>query len=70
MGLFKVVKAAVMTVGAAAAAYGIKKAYDDDFEEVKEIVKKGKDIVSEHVGSKKDYEDDVTIIDETFEYEG
>lgn len=70
MKLLKFVKAVAITAGAAAAAYGIKKAYDDDFEEVKGYVKKGKDIVNEHIGCKSDYEDDVTIIDETYEYEG
>lgn len=69
-GGFKLVKFMVTAVGAAAAAYGVKKAYEDDFEEVKGYVRKGRDAVCDRMGYGNDIERDVKIVDETYEYEG
>lgn len=67
---FKFIKFALTAVGAAAAAYGIKKAYEDDFEEVKDYVRKGRDMVSDRIGYGSSTQRDVKIIDQTYEYEG
>lgn len=66
----KLIKFVVTAVGAAAAAYGIKKAYEDDFEEVRDYVRKGRDAVCDQIGYGASVERDVKIIDKTYEYEG
>jgi hypothetical protein len=69
----KLLKAAVVSAGAVAAGYGIKKAYENDFQDFKDFARKGKGLIDETFRAEKktageDKSVDITDDEEVLEF--